>query len=77
DLGRTARLHNTAQRLALIVEQQTCRHPTCDTLGAYCHVHHTTAWAQGGPTNTVDAVLLCPFHHHQAHATGQSYPIRT
>ncbi|MEN8675622.1 HNH endonuclease signature motif containing protein, partial [Nocardioides sp.] len=65
------------QRLALLVEQKTCQHPSCDVAGAFCHVHHTTPWSTGGETNTCDAVLLCPFHHHQAHATGQTYPIRT
>jgi hypothetical protein len=77
DLGRGTRFHTPAQRLALLVEQQTCQHPSCDIPGAFCHVHHTTPWADGGHTNTRDAVLLCPFHHHQAHATGQTYPIRT
>ncbi|MBU1802281.1 MAG: HNH endonuclease, partial [Actinobacteria bacterium] len=77
DLGRGTRFHTPAQRLALLVEQQTCQHPSCDIPGAFCHVHHTKPWADGGHTNTRDAVLLCPFHHHQAHATGQTYPIRT
>ena len=77
DLGRGTRFHTPAQRLALLVEQQTCQHPSCDIPGAFCHVHHTTPWADGGHTNTLDAVLLCPFHHHQAHATGQTYPMRT
>ena len=77
DLGRGRRLHSPAQRLALIVEQKTCQHPACDVTGAYCHVHHTNPWSAGGETNTRDAVLLCPFHHHQTHATGQTYPLRT
>jgi cell division protein FtsB len=77
DLGRGTRFHTPAQRLALLVEQQYCQHPSCDTPGAFCHVHHTKPWSDGGGTNTLDAVLLCPFHHHQAHATGQTYPIRT
>jgi hypothetical protein len=77
DLGRGTRFHTPAQRLALLVEQKHCQHPSCDTPGAFCHVHHTTPWADGGHTNTTDAVLLCPFHHHQAHATGQTYPMRT
>ncbi|WP_300402049.1 HNH endonuclease signature motif containing protein, partial [Nocardioides sp.] len=77
DLGRGQRFHNAAQRLALLVEQQHCQHPACDVAGAFCHVHHTTPWSDGGHTNTRDAVLLCPFHHHQAHATGQTYPMRT
>ncbi len=77
DLGRTHRFHNAPQRLALIIEQRTCQHPACDTAGAFCHVHHTTAWAHGGTTTTRHAVLLCPFHHHQAHAQGTDYPLRT
>ncbi|WP_323793739.1 HNH endonuclease signature motif containing protein [Nocardioides sp.] len=77
DLGRGRRLHSPAQRLALIVEQKTCQHPACDVTGAYCHVHHTNPWKPGGETNTRDALLLCPFHHHQSHATGQTYPLRT
>ena len=77
DLGRGHRFHNAPQRLALIVEQKTCQHPVCDTAGAFCHVHHTTPWANGGETNTRQAVLLCPFHHHQAHTQHTDYPIRT
>ncbi|WP_300406080.1 HNH endonuclease signature motif containing protein [Nocardioides sp.] len=77
DLGRGTRFHTPAQRLALLVEQKHCQHPSCDIPGAFCHVHHTTPWSDGGHTNTLDAVLLCPFHHHQAHATGQTYPMRT
>lgn len=83
DLGRSHRLHTSAQRLALIIEQKTCRHPTCHTLGAFCHVHHTTPWGRGGETNTSQAVLLCPFHHHQIHADNTDntdridYPLRT
>ena len=76
-LGRSARFHTPAQRLALIIEQKICQHPACDVLGAFCHVHHTTAWAQHGPTDTDHAVLLCPYHHHSAHATGTTYPMRT
>ncbi len=77
DLGRRTRLHTEAQRLALIVEQKTCQHPGCDVLGAFCHVHHTDPWGHGGPTDTELAALLCPFHHHQVHATGATYPLRT
>ena len=77
DLGRGQRFHTGPQRLALLIEQKTCQHASCDVAGAFCHVHHTTTWSTGGETNTRDAVLLCPFHHHQAHATGQTYPIRT
>ena len=76
DLGRSHRLHTPAQRLAITLEQKTCQHPTCDTLGAFCHVHHTNPWSNGGETNTDEAVLLCPFHHHQAHSDHLNYPLR-
>ena len=77
DLGRKHRFHNAPQRLALIIGQKTCQHTGCDVPGAFCHVHHTEPWSKGGGTNNRDAVLLCPFHHHQAHAQGVDYPIRT
>ena len=77
DLGRETRLHTEPQRLALTVEQKTCQHPLCDVLAAFCHVHHVKAWADGGPTNTTHAVLLCPFHHHHSHTHRTDYPIRT
>ncbi len=77
DLGRSHRFHTEPQRIALIIEQKQCQHPSCDVPGAFCHVHHTKAWSTGGGTNTRDAVLLCPFHHHQAHTHGIDYPIRT
>ncbi len=77
DLGRGQRFHTKAQRLALIIAQKTCQHPTCDVPGSFCHVHHTRAWADGGSTDTHHAVLLCPFHHHQTHTTGATYPLRT
>ncbi len=77
DLGREQRFHSKSQRLALIIAQRTCQHPTCEVPGALCHVHHTRAWADGGSTDTTHAVLLCPFHHHQAHTTGATYPLRT
>ncbi|CAN5581402.1 hypothetical protein BH11ACT8_BH11ACT8_23250 [soil metagenome] len=77
DLGRRTRFHTEAQRLAIALEQQHCQHPMCAVPAWLCHVHHTTPWATGGETTTTDAVLLCPFHHQQAHARAIEYPIRT
>ncbi|WP_134766499.1 HNH endonuclease signature motif containing protein [Nocardioides sp. 1609] len=85
DLGRKRRFHTPAQRLSIGLEQQHCQHPTCTTPAAYCHTHHTVPWSEGGRTDTRDAVLLCPFHHHRIHggvrddtrATVASYPLRT
>ncbi|WP_134767592.1 HNH endonuclease signature motif containing protein [Nocardioides sp. 1609] len=81
DLGRKRRFHTPAQRLAIALEQRHCQHPTCTTPAAYCHTHHGTPWSKGGRTDTHDAALLCPFHHHQAHraahASGVTHPLRT
>ncbi|WP_340537089.1 HNH endonuclease signature motif containing protein [Nocardioides sp. GXZ039] len=76
DLGRTRRFHTPAQRHAIGLEQQHCQTPGCDTPAAYCHVHHAHSWQDGGDTNTKDARLHCPFHHHQLHATGEAHPMR-
>lgn len=76
DLGRLQRLHSPAQRIAAAIEQVHCQHETCRTPAAFCHLHHRVPWSEGGHTTVRDAVLLCPFHHHQAHTTGQTYPTR-
>ncbi|MDO9455971.1 HNH endonuclease signature motif containing protein [Nocardioides sp.] len=73
-VGRLYRLHTTKQRLVLIVERRHCEHPGCHIPGWLCHVHHRTPWSQGGTTDTKTAMLLCPFHHHRAHATGETHP---
>ncbi|MCZ4501198.1 MAG: nuclease, partial [Marmoricola sp.] len=67
DLGRTARLHSKAQRLAVRMAQEHCQHPGCDVPGHLCHLHHKKAWANGGHTNTEDAELRCPRHHTWVH----------
>ena len=67
DLGRKRRFHTTAQRRALIVAQGMCTAHGCDYPPGLCHVHHDIPWAKGGHTNTKDARLLCPKHHHRIH----------
>jgi hypothetical protein len=76
-VGRRHRFHTTRQRLALTVERPHCQHPGCQVPSWLCHVHHDTPWSQGGHTDTTTARLLCPFHHHRAHATGETHPLRT
>ncbi len=67
DIGRKGRLFTDPQRIARIVEQATCEHPTCDVPAAFCHAHHRTPWAHGGTTNKADLQWLCPRHHTLAH----------
>ena len=77
DLGRRRRFHSPAQRIALTVTQRHCQQGACDVPAAFCHVHHRVPWEQGGRTDLADADLLCPFHHHQLHASGAAHPLRT
>lgn len=77
DLGRKARFHTEAQRLALAIEQRHCQSPLCEVPAWLCHVHHTTPWAEGGHTNTDQAQLLCPRHHTLAHRDPPDPPLRT
>jgi hypothetical protein len=73
-VGRKHRFHTEPQRLAAIVERRHCEHASgCDVPGHLCHLHHDTAWAEGGETTLRDAKLLCPFHHRHVH----TYPMRT
>lgn len=62
-VGRSIRLANTAQRLALAVRDGGCllgqRPP------AECQTHHVTPRAQGGRTDVDSLVLLCWVHHRQ------------
>jgi hypothetical protein len=67
DLGRTRRLHDRHQRLAIQHRDRTCTAHGCDVPGIRCHVHHRTPWSHGGPTTIDNARLLCPRHHQHAH----------
>jgi hypothetical protein len=67
DLGRAKRLFTAVQRKALLIRDGTCRAEGCDIPGTWSEAHHWVAWTSGGPTDLVNAVLLCSHHHHRAH----------
>ncbi|MDQ1103459.1 HNH endonuclease signature motif containing protein [Nocardioides zeae] len=67
DLGRTARFHTRAMRLAMATRDRGCVAEGCDRPPHQCHAHHLHAWSAGGHTNTRDGCLLCDQHHHQIH----------
>ena len=69
DLGRTQRLPNRAQRRALMCRDGGCRFPGC-TERRYVEAHHIVHWADGGPTDLSNLVLLCWAHHHAMHEGG-------
>ncbi|MGH3650524.1 MAG: DUF222 domain-containing protein [Acidimicrobiia bacterium] len=51
-----------------------CQHPGCGHT-RWLQVHHIVSWADGGPTDLDNLILLCGFHHrylheHRWHITG-------
>ncbi|MDF9716089.1 DUF222 domain-containing protein [Nocardioides sp. ChNu-153] len=67
DLGRAARLHNRAQRIALVVRDRGCTAEGCDAPPQRCEAHHETPWSRGGRTSVDEGRLLCHRHHRVAH----------
>ena len=68
DLGRSKRLYDLHQRIAIRHRDKQCTTHGCDWPAAMCHVHHNTPWSRGGNTNIADGRLLCPRHHSYAHS---------
>ena len=67
DVGRKKRFHDSAQRTAMGIRDGECRAAGCDIPAAWTEAHHLRPWSAGGRTSVDDGVLLCGFHHHQAH----------
>jgi hypothetical protein len=67
DLGRAARLHTKAQRMALGLRDGGCTAKGCETTASGCHAHHDHPWSRRGPTDLANGRLLCPRHHRLAH----------
>jgi Domain of unknown function (DUF222)/HNH endonuclease len=69
DLGRARRLFTPAQRRALALRDgDGCAFPGCDRPGTWTEAHHRVHWADGGPTDVSNGVLLCSYHHQVVHA---------
>ena len=63
-LGRGHRLATPTQKAALYARDTGCVTPGCTTPGDLCEIHHVVAWADAGPTDIDNLVLLlCPRHH--------------
>ncbi|WP_155369808.1 HNH endonuclease signature motif containing protein [Catellatospora vulcania] len=67
DLGRTRRLVTGALRRALVLRDRGCAFPGCDRPPRWCQGHHIRHWADGGPTDLDNSVLLCGHHHRVVH----------
>lgn len=46
-----------------------CQHPGCGNT-RWLQVHHIVPWAQGGPTDLDNLILLCGAHHRWVHERG-------
>ena len=69
DVGRNRRVVTPAARAAVIArEGGQCGCPGCDRPGR--DVHHLKPWAEGGPTDVSNQVLLCYWHHRLVHEGG-------
>ncbi|ORL13869.1 HNH endonuclease signature motif containing protein [Prescottella equi] len=67
NLGRSSRTVSKKQRRALIARDHGCAFPGCGTAPAHCEGHHVKHWADGGPTDLDNLVLLCRYHHTLLH----------
>jgi hypothetical protein len=66
--GLLERYFTQAQRRAMIARDgDRCIVPGCKCGAASSHAHHVIFYADDGPTDIDDGVLLCPAHHHALH----------
>jgi hypothetical protein len=68
-IGRTARTIPPWLNRQIRHRDQTCRFPGCERT-RWVHAHHLVHWADGGPTDLENLVLLCPYHHRLVHDDG-------
>lgn len=70
-LGRSQRLANAAQRLALAVRDGGC--VLCDEPMHRCQIHHIREWnTEGGKTDLENLATLCGRHHRWLHNHGKT-----
>jgi hypothetical protein len=69
DVGRRQREPNAHQRRALRVRDRSCRFPGCGAT-RHLHAHHVIHWADGGPTDLDNLILVCSYHHRLIHQPG-------
>ncbi|HZY27473.1 MAG TPA: DUF222 domain-containing protein, partial [Jiangellaceae bacterium] len=70
DVGREQRTVTAGQWTALAVRDRGCAFPGCTRPAEWCIAHHITHWADGGPTDLDNLVLLCGYHHRAVHHHG-------
>jgi hypothetical protein len=70
DLGRQRRLVPPGIRNALYLRDRGCAFPGCHRPPRHCQGHHIRHWADGGPTDLGNLVLMCAHHHRLLHRSG-------
>jgi uncharacterized protein DUF222/HNH endonuclease len=70
DLGRLRRLVSPGLRRALYLRDRGCAFPGCHRPPRHCQGHHIRHWAEGGPTELGNLVLMCAHHHRLLHRSG-------
>src|SRR3954454_5414756 len=70
DLGRRHRLISPSLRRALYLRDRGCAFPGCHRPPRHCQGHHIRHWADGGPTELGNMVLMCAHHHRLLHRSG-------
>jgi uncharacterized protein DUF222/HNH endonuclease len=77
DLGRIRRLISPGLRRALHLRDGGCTFPACHRPPRHSQGHHIRHWADGGPTDLNNLVLLCSHHHRLLHRSGWEVRIAT
>ena len=70
DVGRLRRLVPPGIRRALYLRDRGCAFPGCHRPPRHCQGHHLHHWADGGPTELANLVLMCAHHHRLLHRSG-------
>ncbi|MFI5588452.1 DUF222 domain-containing protein [Amycolatopsis sp. NPDC051758] len=70
DLGRSRRSVPTSLRRALYLRDRGRAFPGCHRPPRHCQGHHIRHWADGGPTDLGNLVLMCAHHHRLLHRSG-------
>ncbi|MBM3671743.1 MAG: DUF222 domain-containing protein [Actinobacteria bacterium] len=65
-IGRETRHVPRWMRRQLTKRDRECRFPGCDRT-RFLHAHHIIHWADGGPTELWNLILVCPYHHRYLH----------
>jgi hypothetical protein len=70
--GRNRRVATAVQRMALLMQSETCEAPGCNVPASKCDVHHVKYFEDGGLSNLDNYQFLCrgkQGHHPHEHET--------